>query len=66
MLALAWPWLRYKLGSGLASWFRRRLGKAGERMRTVLVVAFARKLLVALWKLATQGLVSEGIARKPA
>ncbi len=66
MAELVWLWLRYQPGSGLATWFKQRLGEAGGRMRKVLVVALARKLLVALWKFATQGLVPEGIAMKPA
>ena len=57
---LGWLWLRYQPGSGLAVWFRRRLGDAGGRMRKVLVVALARKLFVALWKFARQGLVPQG------
>ena len=60
VVELAWLWLRYQPGSGLAAWFGRRLGEAGGRMRKVLVVALARKLLIALWRFATQGLVPQG------
>ncbi len=63
---LAWLWLRYQPGSGLAAWFRHRLGEAGGRMRKVLAVALTRKLLVALWKYATQGLVPEGATARTA
>lgn len=63
---LAWLWLRYQPGSGLAAWFGRRLGEAGGRMRKVPVVALARKLLVAPWRFATQGLVPEGATAKAA
>ena len=66
VVELAWLWLRHQPGSGLAAWFRRRLGAAGGRMRKVLVVALARKLLVALWRFATHGLVPEGAAAKAA
>jgi transposase len=66
VVELAWLWLRYQPGSALAGWFRQRLGGAGGRMRKVLVVALARKLLVALWKFATQGLVPEGATAKTA
>jgi transposase len=44
---LAWLWLRYQPGSGLAAWFRRRLGEAGGRMRKVLVVARAVTVVLA-------------------
>jgi transposase len=64
VVELAWLWLRYQPGSALSRWFAERLGQAGGRMRKVLIVALARKLLVALWRLATQGLVPEGSALK--
>ena len=66
VVELAWLWLRYQPGSALAAWFRHRLGQAGGRMRKVLVVALARKLLIALWRFATQGLVPEHAAAKAA
>lgn len=49
-----------------AVWFRQRLGDAGGRMRKVLVVALARKLLIALWRFATQGLVPQGASARTA
>jgi transposase len=66
VVELAWFWLRYQPGSGLAVWFRQRLGEAGGRMHKVLVVALARKLLIALWRFAIPGLVPEGTAAKAA
>jgi len=66
VVELAWLWLRYQPGSALSRWFAERLGQAGGRLRKVLIVALARKLLVALWRLATQGIVPEGSALKPA
>jgi transposase len=47
-------------------WFRQRLGDAGGRKRKVPVVALARKLLVALWKYATQAVVPEGATARTA
>ena len=66
VVELAWPWLRYQTGSGLATWLRQRLGEAGGGMRKVLVVALARKLLVALWGFATPDLVPEGTVARAA
>ncbi len=66
VVELAWLWLRYQPGSGLAAWFRHRLGEAGGRMRKVLVVALARKLLIALWRFAAQGLVPQGASARTA
>jgi transposase len=66
MVELAWLWQRYQPGSAQVSWFRERVGGAGARMRKVMVVALARKLLVALWRFATQGVVPEGTVMKAA
>jgi transposase len=61
MVQLAWLWLRHQPQSALAKWFKGR----GERGRKGSIVALARKLLVALWKYATQGVVIEGAVIKP-
>jgi transposase len=50
MIELAWNWLRFQSGSGLAQWFWQRFGQGNARQRRVGIVALARKLLVALWK----------------
>ena len=47
-------------------WFRERVGGTGKRMRKVMVVAMARRLLIALRRFVTQGVVPEGAAMKPA
>jgi transposase len=61
MVQLAWLWLRHQPQSALAKWFKAR----GERGRKVSIIALARKLLVALWKYVTQGVVIEGAEMKP-
>ena len=66
MVELAWLWLRYQPGSALARWFAGRVGAARGRMRKIAAVALARKLLVALWKYVTTGLVPEGARLKAA
>ena len=60
LVQLAWRWLRYQPESSLSQWFRNRAGTAKGRMRQVLRVALARKLLVALWRYATTGVVPQG------
>ena len=65
MVELAWLWQRYQPGSAHVRWYRERAGATGARMRKVMVVALARKLLVALWRFVTQGVVPEGAAMKP-
>jgi transposase len=66
MVELAWLWHRYQPGSVQVSWFRERANSAGRRARKVMIVAMARKLLIALWRFATQGVVPEGAVLKPA
>jgi transposase len=65
MIELAWLWQRYQPGSAEVNWFRTRVSGSGARMRKVMVVALARKLLVALWRFATQGVIPEGAVMKP-
>lgn len=56
---LAWCWLRYQPQSALSQWFTERFANNGKRMRRIGIVAVARKLLVALWRYATQGIVPQ-------
>jgi transposase len=65
LVELAWIWQRYQPGSAAVVWFRARLGGAARRLRKVMVVALARKLLIALWRFATQGVVPEGAVLAP-
>jgi transposase len=60
MIELAWLWLRYQPGSGLARWFVERVGAGRGRIRKITAVALARKLLVALWRYLATGLVPDG------
>ena len=60
MLQLAWLWLRHQPDSALSRWFHERVARNGGRFRKTMITALARKLLVALWKYATAGVVIEG------
>ena len=62
MIQLAWLWIRHQPQSALTRWFKVRSQQGRKRA----IVALARKLLVALWKYVTQGVVIEGAAMKPA
>jgi transposase len=62
---LAWLWLRNQPDSALSQWFKERMGNAGSRKKST-IVALARKLLVALWKYVTSGVVIEGAVMKKA
>lgn len=60
MIELAWGWLRYQPQSELSQWYARRFAQGGKRLRRIGIVALARKLLVALWKLLEFGEIPEG------
>lgn len=66
MIQLAWLWLRHQPGSALSRWFNERVERSGGRFRKTMITALARKLLVALWKYATAGVVIEQAAMKTA
>ena len=60
VMQLAWRWLRFQPQSVLAQWFATRTGGAKGRIRTVMIVALARKLLVALWRYVGTGELPAG------
>jgi len=64
MIELAWFWTRHQPGSALSRWFAERVGAARGRVRRIAIVALARKLLVALWRYVTHGVVPEGAVLK--
>jgi transposase len=57
---LAWLWQRHQPDSALSRWFRERVGAERGRIRRITIVAMARKLMVALWRYVTNGVVPEG------
>ena len=66
LIQLAWLWLRHQPHSALAEWFHERVRRNGGRLKKATIVALARKLLVALWKYVTAGIVIEGAVMKTA
>jgi transposase len=60
LIQLAWLWLRHQPQSALAIWFKERVNRNGGRLKKTTIVALARKLLVALWKYVTAGVIIEG------
>lgn len=60
MLQITWRWLHWQPDSHLSQWFQERTQGATGRLRRIMVVALARKLLVSLWRYATTGLVPFG------
>ena len=65
LIQLAWLWLRHQPRSALALWFENRVRRNGGRHKKTTIVALALKLLVALWKYVTAGVVIEGAMMKP-
>jgi transposase len=65
-IELAWLWLRHQPESALSRWFHERTGQGRGRIRRIAIVALARKLIVALWRFLTTGLVPEGAVLKVA
>jgi len=60
LLQLAWRWLRFQPDSALSCWFAERTGGVKGRIRKIMVVALARKLLVALWRYVETGELPHG------
>ncbi len=65
MIQLAWRFLMFQKDSTLAQWFRTRTESARGTRKT-MIVALARKLLIALWRLVRQGVVPDGVVLRPA
>jgi len=65
MVQLAWGWLQWQPLSALTRWYQERFGR-GKRTRKVGIVALARKLLIALWRYATAGVLPAGAVVKGA
>src|SRR5207344_2732086 len=65
MIQLAWRFLMFQKNSALAQWFRARTENA-RGTRKLMIVALARKLLIALWRLVREGVVPDGVVLRPA
>jgi transposase len=65
MIQLAWRFLMFQKDSALARWFQARTENAPGTRKT-MIVALARKLLIALWRLVREGVVPEGVVLRPA
>jgi len=63
-IELAWLWLRHQPDSALSRWFQQRTVNASKRVRRITIVALARKLMVALWRYLTTGLIPDGAILK--
>jgi transposase len=64
-IELAWLWVRHQPESALTRWFLERVGTASGCIRRITIVALARKLMIALWRYLTSGMIPEGAVMKP-
>ena len=66
MIQLAWRFLLHQKESALAQWYRARTADARGGTRKTLIVALARKLLIALWRMVTTGEVPASVVLRAA
>ena len=66
LIQMSWLWLQHQPTSELSRWFKDRVLRNGVRTKKSAIVAMARKLLVALWKYISFGVLIEGaVMSKP-
>jgi transposase len=66
MVQLAWRWVMFQKESALAQWFQARTAGAKRDVRKTMIVALARKLLIALWRYVNTGEAPAGARLRPA
>jgi len=66
MIQLAWRFLLFQKDSALALWYRARTADSRVGTRKTMIVALARKLMIALWRFVTTGETLEGVVLRPA
>ncbi len=64
LIQLAWRFLMFQKDSGLAQWRRTRTAQGARK--TTMIVALARKLLIAFWRMVTVGEIPTGVVLRPA
>jgi len=66
MIQLAWRFLRFQKQSALTLWYRARTADSRIGTRKTMIVALARKLVIALWRFVNTGETLEGVILRPA
>jgi len=66
MIQLAWRFLLFQKDSALALWYRARTADSRVGTRKTMIVALARKLMIALWRFVSTGETLEGVVLRPA
>lgn len=57
---MAWLWLRYQPQSDLSLWYNSRVAGLKGRVRRIMIIALARKLVIALWRYVETGKLPNG------
>jgi transposase len=65
LIQLSWRLLKFQPASNLVLWFKARTANA-QGSRKPMIVALARKLIIALWRYVNTGLVPEGFQLRSA
>lgn len=66
MIQLAWRFLQFQKDSELARWFHARTADGRGGIRKTMIVALARKLIIAFWRMTTTGEIPQGITLRAA
>jgi transposase len=66
MIQLAWRFLQFQKESELVRWFHARTSEGRSGIRKKMIVALARKLIVAFWRMTTTGEVPQGVTLRAA
>ncbi len=66
LIQLAWRFLLFQKDSALAQWYRARTEGAKGARKTIMIVALARKLLIAMWRMVTTGEIPHGVRLRAA
>ena len=64
LVELSWFWLRLQPNSAISLWFKKRTEGGGKRNKRIMIVAVARRLVIALWRYLEQGVIPEGASLK--
>src|SRR3954453_1908965 len=61
LIQIAWRFLLFQKDSAMAQWYRTRTGGPNGARKTTMIVALARKLLIAMWRMVTTGVIPDGV-----
>ncbi len=66
LIQLAWRFMMFQKESALAQWFLNRTAAPNGTRKTKMIVALARKLLIAFWRMVTFGEIPKGVVLRQA